>query len=140
MANISFVREKSIPQLPPPISESNTIGWVRKNLFSNWLSTLLTILSLYFVYICLRDFIPWAYGGIWSAGSLRECLDTNPDVACFSVIGARWKQLLFGFYPSEEYWRPILTFILLFVSVTPIFSQRFAKYFWFFGSRFWRKR
>ena len=131
MANISFVREKSIPQLPPPISESNTIGWVRKNLFSNWLSTLLTILSLYFVYICLRDFIPWAYGGIWSAGSLRECLDTNPDVACFSVIGARWKQLLFGFYPSEEYWRPILTFILLFASVTPIFSQRFAKYFWF---------
>ena len=131
MANISFVREKSIPQLPPPISESNTIGWVRKNLFSNWLSTLLTILSVYFVYICLRDFIPWAYGGIWSAGSLRECLDTNPDVACFSVIGARWKQLLFGFYPSEEYWRPILTFILLFVSVIPIFSQRFAKYFWF---------
>jgi len=131
MANISFVREKPLPQSPPPITESTTIGWIRKNLFSGWLSSVLTILSVYFIYVCLKDFIPWAYGGNWSAGSIRECLDTNPDVACFSVIGARWRQLLFGFYPSEEYWRPILTFILLFVSVTPIFSPRFAKYFWF---------
>ena len=131
MVNVSFVREKPLPQSPPPITEGSVIGWIRKNLFSGWLSSILTILSVYFLYVCLRDFIPWAYGGNWSAGSLRECLDTNPDVACFSVIGARWRQLLFGFYPSEQYWRPILTFILLFVSVTPIFAPRFAKYFWF---------
>ena len=131
MVNVSFVREKPLPQSPPPITEGSVIGWIRKNLFSGWLSSILTILSVYFLYVCLRDFIPWAYGGNWSAGSIRECLDTNPDVACFSVIGARWRQLLFGFYPSEQYWRPILTFVLLFVSVTPIFAPRFAKYFWF---------
>ena len=130
MVNVSFVREKTLPQAPPPISESNIIGWLRKNLFSSWISSVLTILSVYFIYVCLKDFIPWAYGGNWSAGSLRECLDTNPDVACFSVIGARWRQLLFGFYPSEEYWRPILTFVLLFVSIIPILSQRFAKHYW----------
>ena len=131
MSSISFVREKAIPQSPPPITESNSIRWVRQNLFSGWFNSLLTILSVYFIYICLRDFIPWAYGGIWTAGSIRECLDINPDVACFSVIGARWRQLLFGFYPSEEYWRPILTFILLFVSIAPILMPRFIKYFWF---------
>ena len=130
-------------QSPPPITESNSIRWIRQNLFSGWFNSLLTILSVYFIYICLRDFIPWAYGGIWTAKSLRECLDINPDVACFSVIGARWRLLLFGFYPSEEYWRPILTFILLFVSIAPILMPRFIKYFWFscynFSSRkyFW---
>ena len=131
MSNISFVREKEIPQSPPPITESNAIRWVRQNLFSGWLNSLLTILSVYFIYVCLRDFIPWAYGGIWTANSIRECLDINPDVACFSVIGARWRQLLFGFYPSEEYWRPILTFVLLFISIAPVLIPRFARFFWF---------
>mgnify|MGYP003321360963 FL=1 len=131
MSNISFVREKEIPQSPPPITESNAIRWVRQNLFSGWLNSLLTILSVYFIYVCLRDFIPWAYGGIWTANSIRECLDINPDVACFSVIGARWRQLLFGFYPTEEYWRPILTFVLLFISIAPVLIPRFARFFWF---------
>ena len=62
---------------------------------------------------------------------LRECYDINPDVACFSVLTARWKQLLFGLYPAEEYWRPILTFCLLILSIVPILFSRFIRFFWF---------
>ena len=99
MSKLAYVREKEIPQSAPPITEVGIIKWLRENLFSSWLNSILTVLSLYFIFILLKDFIPWAYGAHWKTGSIRECYDVNPNVACFSVLTARWKQLLFGFYP-----------------------------------------
>ncbi len=131
MTKIAFVRKDPIPPAAPPITEVGAFGWLKQNLFSSWLNSLLTILSLYFIFIMLWDFIPWAYGGHWNTKSLRECLDLDPDVACFSVLAARWKQLLFGLYPAEEYWRPTLTFIFLLLAIVPILFPKFFKFFWF---------
>ncbi len=131
MTQIAFVRQKGIPPSPPPLTEVGFIGWVKQNLFSSWFNGLLTLFSLYFIIIIFSDFIPWAWGGHWKAKSLRECLDLDPNVACFSVLTARWKQLLFGLYPAEEYWRPSLTFTLLLLSIVPILFPRYIKFFWF---------
>ena len=131
MSQVSYVREKEIPQSPPPLTEVGVIKWLRENLFSGWFNSLLTVSSIYFIFILLKDFIPWVYGAHWTTGSIRECYDINPNVACFSVLTARWKQLLFGLYPVEEYWRPILTFFLLILSIVPILFTRFIRFFWF---------
>ena len=131
MTKIAYVRQKEIPPSPPPLTEVGAIGWVRQNLFSSWFNGVLTLISLYFLIIIFADFIPWAWGGHWQTKSLRECLDLDPNVACFSVLTARWKQLLFGLYPSEEYWRPTLTFILLILSIVPILVPKYFKFFWF---------
>ena len=131
MPKVAYVREREIPQSAPPLTEVGIIKWLRENLFSSWFNSLLTLLSLYFIFILLKDFIPWVYGAHWTTGSIRECYDINPEVACFSVLTARWKQLLFGLYPAEEYWRPILTFCLLILSIVPILFSRFIRFFWF---------
>ena len=131
MKNYAYVREKSIPPSPPPLTEVGLIGWIRQNLFSSWFNSFLTLFSLYFLYICLLDFVPWAWGGHWTAKSLRECMDLDPNVACFSVLAARWEQLLFGLYPADQYWRPTLTFVCLILSIIPILFPRFFRYFWF---------
>ena len=131
MTEVAFVRKKEIPPSAPPITEVGLIGWLKQNLFSSWLNSILTVLSVYFIVIILWDFIPWAYGGHWNTKSLRECLDLDPDVACFSVLTARWKQLLFGLYPAEEYWRPTLTFISLLLAIVPILFPKFFRFFWF---------
>lgn len=131
MSKVAYVREREIPESAPPLTEVGIIKWLRENLFSSWFNSLLTVLSLYFIFILLKDFIPWVYGAHWTTGSIRECYDINPDVACFSVLTARWKQLLFGLYPAEEYWRPILTFCLLILSILPILFSRFIRFFWF---------
>ena len=131
MTNLAFVRQKAIPPSPPPLTEVGIIGWVKQNLFSSWFNALLTLLSVYFLIIIFSDFIPWAWGGHWKTKSLRECLDLDPNVACFSVLTARWKQLLFGLYPAEEYWRPTLTFMLLLFSIIPILFPKYIKFLWF---------
>ncbi|MFQ3183171.1 MAG: general L-amino acid transport system permease protein [Octadecabacter sp.] len=124
---VSYVRETMIDEQVPPIAESGLIKWVRANLFSGWLNIILTVISLYVVYIALSLVLPWAFGGVWNAGSLTECREVlfsfyknSHGGACWAVIEDRWLQIMFGFYPPELYWRPISAFALFFVALAPI--------------------
>ncbi|GGH40646.1 L-glutamine ABC transporter membrane protein /L-glutamate ABC transporter membrane protein /L-aspartate ABC transporter membrane protein /L-asparagine ABC transporter membrane protein [Cribrihabitans marinus] len=121
--SVSFVRTEPLPQLPPPATEQGIVKWLRENLFSGWLNTLLTVLSLIFIYKLASDTLPWLLNGIWNTDSLAECREILDGTtgACFSVLTDRWNQLLFGFkYPSEQYWRPTLAFVLLIVAAAPV--------------------
>lgn len=138
--SVRFVRESMLPQQEPPIAEKGVIKWVRENLFSSWLNAILTLLSIYVVYTVVSHMFPWFANSVWTAGSLSECrevlaVEGAQSGACFAVISDRWLQLMFGFYPSAFYWRPILTFILLVPALAPIlYSERVpSKMLWFSG-------
>jgi general L-amino acid transport system permease protein len=121
--SVSFVRTESIPEREPPYSAAGPIKWVRDNLFSSPGYALLTIVSLYLIYLILSGTLPWILNGLWTTSSLAECREilAGTTGACFSVLTERWNQLLFGFqYPEEIYWRPGLAFILLFVAAAPV--------------------
>ncbi|MBR9764944.1 MAG: amino acid ABC transporter permease [Rhodobacteraceae bacterium] len=124
---VLFVRDTMLPQQVPPSSTVGPVGWARQNLFSGWLNTVLTVLSFLFVVFLLYRLVPWFVSPTWDGTSLsncREILDGH-EGACWGVIRDRWQQLLFGFYPSDLYWRPVLTLVLLFVAIAPVL---FADY------------
>jgi general L-amino acid transport system permease protein len=136
---VAFARDTMIdPQEPPP-GEAGVLKWLRENLFSSWLNILLTVVSLYVIWWVLSHILPWALNGIWRAGSLTECrairdatLGPDAPAACWAVIAERWPQLIFGFYPSDLYWRPILAFAVFLVSVLPVlFPELPRKLMWF---------
>ena len=119
----AFVRTESLPELPPPATETGALKWVRANLFSNPLNSILTLVSLFVIYQILLGSLPWLLNGVWNADSLSQCREIlqGKTGACFAILSDRWNQLLFGFkYPSSEYWRPTLAFLLLFVAVAPV--------------------
>jgi general L-amino acid transport system permease protein len=134
MTQKPFVRTKMLPQMDPPSSSVGPIGWARENLFSSWLNAILTILALALIVYVLSGIVPWVISPTWFATSLSECRDllaagsggeAGHGGACWGVIRERWAQLLFGFYPTEMYWRPILAFVLLGVALAPVlFSDR----------------
>src|SRR6056297_242961 len=120
---VAFVRETEIPPAPPPAMETGVVKWVRENLFSGWANSLLTVVSLFVIYQLAVFVLPWVLNGVWNTSSLAECREVLQGATggCFSVLTERWYQLLFGFqYPSEQYWRPTLAFVLLFVAVAPV--------------------
>ena len=124
---VSYVRDKMLPEQSPPACEVGVVRWTRENLFSSPLNAILTLLSLYVIYWVFSHVGPWLMGGIWDAGSLSECREirdatvgNDHNVACFAVISARWHQLLFGYYPSELYWRPVLALIVFLAGLAPI--------------------
>jgi general L-amino acid transport system permease protein len=94
-----------------------------ENLFATKANGALTIVALFAIYLILAPTLPWILNGVWTANSLAECREIldGASGACFAVLSERWAQLLFGFkYPVEEYWRPSLAFILLFVAAAPV--------------------
>ncbi|GAA6191920.1 amino acid ABC transporter permease [Phaeobacter sp. NW0010-22] len=132
MSDVSFVRTEMLPEKAPPASEVGVIGWARHNLFSGWFNSALTIVSIAAIYYVLSGVFPWVFQSVWNADSLGECREimkatwgSTHGHACWGVINDRWEQLLFGFYPSELYWRPIVSLILLLAALSPIlFADR----------------
>lgn len=119
----AFVQTETIPPSPPPVREAGIVKWGRENLFSNIPNTILTLVSLYFLYLILAILVPWLLNGVWTTSSLSQCREVlnGKTGACFSVLTERWNQLLYGFqYPAEQYWRPNLALVLLFIAIAPV--------------------
>ena len=107
---------------------------MRDNLFSGWFNTILTLVGLWAIYSLISASLPWWLNGVWNASSLGECREivaaaAGPDAtgACWAMVRERWHQFLFGFYPQEQYWRPILAFVLLFVAIAPVLFQALPR-------------
>ena len=82
--------------LPPPSERYTVLGWLRRNLFSTWYNSLLTLASLALIYAILKPFITWL---------LTE--------AEWEVIQVNLRLLMVGQYPSEETWRVWMCLYLL---------------------------
>ncbi len=97
---------------PPPKNESGVFGWVHKNLFSSPLSILITALALWFLLMTA----PWLIEWVWlkanfTAGSGTECRAS--EGACWAFIREKYRLILFGTYPYDEQWRPLLAMVIL---------------------------
>jgi general L-amino acid transport system permease protein len=114
---------KPHPDLPPPITSVGFIGWMRKNLFSSPLNTILTLFALYILYLTVPPLINWALlKADWIGESRDACTSGG---ACWVFISVRFDQFMYGFYPESEYWRINLAFALLIALMVPLFLPRF---------------
>ncbi|MEO1718496.1 MAG: amino acid ABC transporter permease, partial [Planctomycetota bacterium] len=80
-------------------------------------------LAIYFIVRLVIGVWPWFANGVWGTNSLAECRQIleGMNAACFSVLQERGNQMLFGIaYPADQYWRPILAFVLLFACAAPV--------------------
>jgi general L-amino acid transport system permease protein len=135
----SYVRTEMLVQQAAPVTERGAIKWVRENLFSGPFNTVLTLLGVAAIYYLLKALMPWLLNGVWNANSLTECRSIvaasageGATGACWALIRERWHQWLFGFYPQDQYWRPVLAFVLMFAAFAPIlFSTVPKKMLWF---------
>ena len=121
--SVAFVRETFLAEQPAPASATGVVRWLQDNLFPTWANGLLTIVSLYVIYLLVSSAAPWMFNGLWNTQSLAECREVQEGAtgACFSVLTERWNQLLFGFkYPPDQYWRPTLAFVLMFAALAPV--------------------
>lgn len=99
------------PNLPPPATDVGVVGWLRGNLFSSPLNSLLTLAALYLLYITLPPLIHWAFiDADWVGSSRQNC---SGGGACWVFVGVRFNQFIYGFYPDAEQWRVNAAMLLL---------------------------
>ncbi len=123
-----YTRTDMLPAMPPPVSQSGLVKWLRENLFSGWLNSTLTAAAILFIGFIAWNIFPWFWNSVWNAGSLAECraivaasAGEGASGACWAFLRPWWGAFIFGHqYPVDERWRPILAFGLLFAALAPV--------------------
>ncbi|KTC38481.1 amino acid ABC transporter permease [Pseudomonas sp. ABAC21] len=113
------------PDMPPPNKVFGPMAWMRANLFSSWLNTLLTLLAFYLIYLVVPPILNWAILDANWVGTTRA--DCTKEGACWVFIQQRFGQFMYGYYPGDLRWRVDLTVWLAIVGVAPLFISRFPR-------------
>mgnify|MGYP001423674006 CR=1 FL=1 len=133
----------------PPVATTGILGWLRMNLFSNWVNSIITLFVLYI----LIQFVPWLLNWTIFAADFKynfngeeiinremcsRVLDPETGGACWAIIYVRFYQFMYGFYPAAEVWRVNLVFFLLPFALVAIFFDKvpFRKYLLYFTLAF----
>jgi len=112
--------------LGPPPATTGFLGWMRKNLFSTVWNTLLTILCAYLLILILPPAISWLFlDATWSEATPEQCRAANG--ACWAMIREKHRVILFGRYPYDEQWRPLLGMGFLITLVLVSCFRRFWR-------------
>ena len=121
--------------IKPPLTSIGVIGWIKSNLFNGIFNSVLTLITLLFLGKILPPLIRWIFvDSLWTSTAV-EC--RSVDGACWSTISANYRFILFGFFPYELQWRPLLAMILLIslllISRNRKFWKRLLFYAWVAG-------
>lgn len=115
-----------IPARPAPHRSTGPVAWVRQNLFaspSTAIGTLLVALALAMV---LPHLLRWGVlGATWVPNA--EACQAHRDGACWGVVVEKFRIIVFGRFPFEEQWRPLVAALLLLGLLVASCMRRFWK-------------
>ena len=124
----TFVRKDLAAGRAAPIRTTGVVGFLRTRLFNSPTNILLTIagaLLIWFTVVPALRFL--LVDAVWQGADRNACLEQNvgrPVGACWPYIAAKFDQLIYGFYPQPERWRPNLTFLLGALLLLPLLIPR----------------
>jgi general L-amino acid transport system permease protein len=122
-------------EIKPPVTRVGVLGWVRANLFSSVFNSFLTVVTIYFLWKIVPGLIRWAF--IDSSWTTTGAGCRAAGGACWSVVTKNLRFIIFGFFPYEWQWRPLLAmiilFALLFVSRNRGYWNKWLGYSWLIG-------
>jgi len=125
MTDISYVRQQFLAPEKAPLSDSTVIGWARKNLFASVTDSIMTLAAIAALLYFLPGVLNWLFiSAVWTGVDRTACLTTVQggalpegwSGACWAYVGNRFLQFMFGSYPRDQLWRPLLV-VALFVAL-----------------------
>ncbi len=113
------------PDMPPPSTSVGVVAWMRANLFSSWLNTLLTLFAIYLIWLIVPPLLSWTiFDANWVGTTRADC---TKEGACWVFIQQRFGQFMYGFYPTELRWRVDATVWLAIIGAAPLFISKFPR-------------
>ena len=104
-----------IPPRSAPEKMTGAVAWIRRNLFSDWISSIATLAILgLFAYI-VPGFVEWGLvHAVWKPDN-DACREAAGVGACWGVIVEKYRLIIFGRYPFDQQWRPLIATLLMVV-------------------------
>lgn len=120
-----IVKATKTPDRAPPLSETSVVGWLVRNLFSSVFNTILSIVTLYVIFVTVKGLWVWGISdAVWVADNRRECFEISLEGACWAGVIAWLDNIMYGRYPREEIWRINLGLVMLVIWMVPLWLSR----------------
>jgi general L-amino acid transport system permease protein len=97
---------------PAPVQTTGLVAWMRINLFSDVGTALLTLVIGGALIYLVPQFLSWAIFRASWAPNFEACRVEGVG-ACWGVVTEKYRIILFGRYPFEEQWRPLIAASLM---------------------------
>ena len=111
---------------PAPVESAGVAAWIRANLFGDWVTGLMTLVIGGALLYALPQVFSWAVlRAVWSP-DYNACRVDGAG-ACWGVVAEKYRFILFGRYPYEEQWRPLIATILMVCLLLLSCTRRFWK-------------
>ncbi len=122
---MAIVTAQKTPDRQPPLSETSIIGWMQKNLFSSITNTILTVITLYIVYLTVKGIYIWGFAdATFVAENRRECYNNSLTGACWAGVIDWMDNIMYGRYPRDELWRINAGGILVVLWMAPLWMSK----------------
>jgi general L-amino acid transport system permease protein len=128
-ADLAYVRTVLETATPPPPGSRGAVGWLRRNLFSTWANTLLTLIVVWIIWQVVPPLINFTLiDAVWSGEGRSACTTVEQGGvqpngwfgACWPYVGDYLAQFIYGRYPFESRWRVDFVFILFAIGIVPM--------------------
>ncbi len=107
--------------MKPGTPFGTAVLWARKNLFSSWFNSLLTLFCLWLMWLLIPPLLNWViFQANWVGTARTDCTKAG---ACWVFIHARFGQFMYGLYPFDQRWRINVTLIVGLLTLAPIFFK-----------------
>ncbi len=118
---------QSIPPRPAPRGTAGVLGWLRANLFSDLRTGAATIVFGGLLLWLVPQLIDWALiRAVW-APSVKACRAAEGVGACWGVVTEKYRIIIFGRYPYEQQWRPLVATLLMLAMLVASCTRAFWK-------------
>jgi general L-amino acid transport system permease protein len=118
---LRFVRAQPVDAAPPPNLVRGPLAWIRENLFSGPLNTILTLIGLFLIYVTVPPIIKFFFiDAVWTGTNRDACRPEvlgRPVGACWAYIIDKINYFIYGSYPAQLRWRVDIFFVLLAIGV-----------------------
>ncbi len=103
---------KPIAARPAPDQSAGPIAWVHSNLFSSWGTGMMTVIVGGVLLFVIPQLLSWAvFRAVWAPNF--EACRVDGVGACWGVVAEKYRIIIFGRYPFELQWRPLIATLLM---------------------------
>ncbi len=124
---MSAVAFQPIPPRHAPRNTEGLVPWLRVNLFADWKTAAATVIFGALLLWLVPRLADWALiRAVWIP-DVPTCRAAEGTGACWGVVVEKYRLIIFGRYPFDEQWRPMLATLLMVAMLVASCTRPFWK-------------
>ena len=117
MSSTNSSQFQPITARPMPGRRTGIVAWLRANLFSGPINSLMTLATVALLAWSISHAFDWAVARAVFGAQLEACNNARGLGACWGVIAEKGRLIVMGRYPDTEHWRPVIATTLMLLVV-----------------------